>query len=172
MPRNIEIKASVEHLDGIENKVALIATEDPTTIAQDDTFFRCDSGRLKLRAFSDTEGELIFYRRADENGPKESFYLCSPTTAPATLRESLSLAYGQMGRVQKQRIVYIVGRARVHLDKVKDLGYFIEIEVVLTEEESAESGQSEAYELMEYLGIKPSQLVKGAYVDLINQSDG
>ena len=75
MARNIEIKARVESIEALARKAAAIADEGPIEIIQDDTFFRCESGRLKLRAFSSEEGELIFYRRANQHGPKESFYL-------------------------------------------------------------------------------------------------
>jgi adenylate cyclase class IV len=135
MPRNIEIKARIESVAELAGKAAALATEGPTEIAQDDTFFRCGSGRLKLRTFSATEGELIFYRRANEQGPKESFYICTPTRDPAGLRESLSLAYGQVGRVVKRRTLYLVGRTRVHLDRVEGLGHFLELEVVLQDNE-------------------------------------
>ncbi|WP_243688441.1 class IV adenylate cyclase [Geotalea toluenoxydans] len=119
MARNIEIKAYIESVDALVPKAAAIADQGPIDIIQDDTFFRCDSGRLKLRAFSPDEGELIFYRRADQQGPKESFYLRSSTPAPETLRESLSLAYGQAGRVRKHRTLFLAGRTRIHLDKVE-----------------------------------------------------
>jgi adenylate cyclase class IV len=49
MPRNIEIKARNECVAAIEPRAAAIATEGPIEIAQDDTFFRCADGRLKLR---------------------------------------------------------------------------------------------------------------------------
>ncbi len=74
MPRNIEIKASIERIDDLLPKALAIADQGPVEIEQDDSFFRCDAGRLKLRTFSPSAGELIFYRRADQQGPKESFY--------------------------------------------------------------------------------------------------
>src|SRR5205085_2527184 len=131
MKRNIEIKARVEDLARLATKVAAIADAGPTEILQDDTFFKCDSGRLKLRSFPGGTGELIFYRRANQQGPKESFYLRSPTSAPDELRESLALAYGAVGRVKKRRTLFLVGRTRVHLDQVEALGEFLELEVVL-----------------------------------------
>ena len=167
MARNIEIKARIESVDALAPKAAAIATEGPIEIVQDDTFFRCDSGRLKLRAFFKDQGELIFYRRADQRGPKESFYLKTPTSAPETLRESLSLAYGQAERIRKRRTLFLVGRTRIHLDKVEGLGDFLELEVVLADGETSESGVREANELMQTLGVEPSQLIEGAYVDLI-----
>ena len=170
MPRNIEIKARISNVAALAGKAAALATEGPTEIAQDDTFFRCESGRLKLRAFSATEGELIFYRRANEQGPKESFYIRTPTPDPGSLRQSLSLAYGQVGRVIKHRTLYFVGRTRVHLDRVEGLGHFLELEVVLEESEPAEVGSHEARQLMAQLGVEPSQLVATAYVDLLSQT--
>ena len=167
MARNIEIKARIAGVEALLPKAAAFADKGPVEIIQDDTFFRCDSGRLKLRAFSEEEGELIFYRRADRHGPKESFYLRSPTSAPGILRESLSLACGQAGRVRKHRTLFLVGRTRVHLDKVEGLGHFLELEVVLHEGEPAETGVREAKELMMKLGIEPSQLIEGSYVDLL-----
>ena len=167
MARNIEVKARIASVEALAPKAAALATEGPRQIAQDDTFFRCDTGRLKLRAFSDDDGELIFYRRADAAGPKESFYLRSPTSAPHVLRESLRLAYGQTGRVRKQRTLYLAGRTRIHLDRVEGLGDFLELEVVLAEGEPADAGVREAQALMRALGVEPSQLVEGAYVDLL-----
>ena len=169
MPRNIEIKARVPNIKEVASRAAAIADTGPFELEQDDTFFPCESGRLKLRAFSSDSGELMFYRRPDQQGPKESFYLLSPTSAPETLRQTLSLAYGQAGRVRKHRTLFMIGRTRVHLDRVQDLGHFLELEVVLSDGESAELGIREAHELMAKLGVDPSQLVDGAYVDLLAQ---
>lgn len=170
MPRNIEIKARIESVDALSPKAAALAKEGPVEISQDDTFFRCESGRLKLRTFSATEGELIFYRRANQQGPKESFYIRTPTPSPESLREALRLAYGQDGRVVKHRTLYLVGRTRVHLDRVEGLGHFLELEVVLEENESAEVGILEAHALMALLGVQPSALIESAYVDLLPQN--
>lgn len=169
MARNIEIKARVVDLDALAQTVRHLATEGPVAIAQDDTFFRCDAGRLKLRVFSDNAGELIFYRRADQPGPKESFYLRTPTSEPAALRNTLALAYGVVGRVVKARTLYLVGRTRVHLDRVQGLGDFMELEVVLRDDESLGDGVQEAHTLMAQLGVAAGQLVETAYVDLLGR---
>lgn len=166
MARNVEIKARITSVESLLPLTAALADEGPIEIRQDDTFFRCDHGRLKLRDFLDGTGELIFYRRADQPGPKESFYLRSATSTPEVLRESLTLAYGQAGRVVKNRTLFLVGRTRVHLDQVEGLGHFLELEVVLRENEPSESGVGEAQALMRRLGIEPHQLVEGAYVEL------
>lgn len=167
MARNVEIKARIENSEFIIAVAAALANEGPFKIAQDDTFFRCDAGRLKLRTFSTDRGELIFYRRENQQGPKESFYVRSVTSEPNTLRESLSLAYGQVGRVVKQRTLFLSGRTRIHIDRVEGLGDFLELEVVLADDEPTEVGVQEAEQIMLKLGVKPSQLVDAAYVDLL-----
>jgi predicted adenylyl cyclase CyaB len=167
MSRNVEIKARIPDVAILIPRAAAIADQGPIEIVQDDTFFHCRSGRLKLRSFSKDEGELIFYRRADQQGPKESFYLRTPTTTPEILRQSLSLACGEIGRVRKHRTLFLVGRTRIHLDIVEDLGHFLELEVVLDENEPVEVGAREAEQLMARLGIQESQLIERAYVDLL-----
>jgi predicted adenylyl cyclase CyaB len=171
LPRNIEIKARIDSVEALALKVAALADEGPIEILQDDTFFRCDAGRLKLRVFSDGNGELIFYRRPNQQGPKESFYVRSPTAAPDSLRESLSLAYGQAGRVRKNRILFLVGRTRVHLDKVEHLGHFLELEVVLSGDESADVGVREARELMEKLDVSQDDLIDDAYIGMLTRNE-
>lgn len=171
MPRNVEIKARIESVGDLAARVGVFADQGPTEIRQDDTFFNCPTGRLKLRSFSAKEGELIFYRRADQSGPKESFYVRSPSQAPDSLRQALSLAYGQAGRVRKLRTLFLVGRTRVHLDVVEGLGHFLELEVVLRDDEPASAGEHEARQLMQRLGVADSQLVDRAYVDLLRECD-
>ena len=169
MSRNIEIKAHIASIAALIPQVEAIADQGPVEIRQDDTYFVCGAGKLKLRMFSPEEGELIYYRRALEAGPKESFYLRSPTTAPESLRELLTQAHGQIGRVQKHRTLFLAGRTRIHLDKVTGLGEFLELEVVLRDEESLEAGVAEAHGLLQRLRVQPSQLIEGGYLDLLAQ---
>lgn len=167
MARNVEIKARIESLDALEPVVRDFADNGPIEIRQDDTFFPCQAGRLKLRDFGDGSGELIFYQRADVLGPKLSQYTRSASADPATLRSILTQAMGQSGRVVKRRTLYLAGRTRIHLDRVLDLGNFLELEVVLQDGEAIESGIAEANGLLERLGVDASQLTEGSYFDLL-----
>ena len=167
MARNIEIKARIDNIEALAAKISEIADKGPIEIFQDDTFFSCPNGRMKLRTFSDTEAELIFYQRPDHAGPKESIYSISPVREPDKIREVLSQGYGQTGLVRKHRTLFLIGRTRVHLDRVEGLGDFIELEVVLAEKEPTEAGVLVANELLGKLGISPDALIEGAYVDLL-----
>ncbi len=112
------------------------------------------------------QGQLIYYSRPDDAGPKVSDYWISDTGSPAAMRETLARALGVVGRVRKHRRLYLVDRTRIHLDNVEGLGSFVELEVVLGEGESALQGAEIARQIMKSLGIRESQLVREAYVDL------
>jgi adenylate cyclase class IV len=170
MARNIEIKARLIDLPATLALARQVAGGEPELIAQDDTFFTSAQGRLKLRAFADGRGELIYYERPDQAGPKTSFYVRSPTASPDTLREALTLAHGQIGRVRKLRTLLIAGRTRIHLDRVEGLGDFMELEVVLADDDPLQAGVDEAHALMARLGIAPAQLIDVAYLDLLQAS--
>ena len=123
-----------------------------------------------MREFSNGTGELIAYRRPNQNGPKESDYTRVASDDPAVLRHALGSVLPVQGEVVKRREVFIVGRTRVHLDQVENLGQFVELEVVLQDDESATIGEQEALELMEALGISPGMLVADAYIDLLRRA--
>ena len=93
MARNIEIKARLTSVEAIEPAVAALADSGPTPIAQDDTFFHCASGRLKLRVFADRSGELIAYERRDTPGPKPCRYVRAPVADPGALRSAFSMRW-------------------------------------------------------------------------------
>jgi predicted adenylyl cyclase CyaB len=165
--RNVEIKARAADLAAVEARAAAIADQGPFDIEQDDTFFSCRAGRLKLRQLAPDRGQLIHYERPDQDGPKLSDYVLAPTNDPAALREALTRAWGTAGRVVKKRRLYLAGRTRIHLDRVEGLGDFLELEVVLEPAQSVIDGQAEAQRIMALLGVGEDALVSGAYVDLL-----
>ncbi len=172
MPKNIEIKAALPNRASVEETVAALASEAPIEIVQDDTFFTCASGRLKLRQLSESDGKLIHYARENSIGPKVSEYLISSTAEPGVLREVLARALGVAGRVRKVRTLYVVGRTRVHLDQVAGLGDYLELEVVLRDDEDERQGQLEAQDLMSKLGVSEHRLTGSSYLDLLAAKAG
>jgi predicted adenylyl cyclase CyaB len=169
LPSNVEIKARIDDLDAVERRVASVADGPPETIEQRDTFFRAARGRLKLREFADGSGELIHYVRPDDPTPKPSDYRIATTPHAAPLRALLGRALGVRGVVRKRRRLYRSGRTRIHVDRVEDLGHFLELEVVLAPGEEPTAGRRVAQELMARLGVRPGDLVGAAYIDLLER---
>ena len=170
MARNIEIKARVADLEAVRSRAASLATAPPEILEQTDTFFAVPRGRLKLRRFADGTGELIAYERPDGTGPRESSYVRCAVREPGAIERILARAVGVRGLVEKRRDLFMAGRTRIHLDEVRGLGCFLEIEVVLGDGEDAASGEREARALMAALGIDASDLVPCAYIDLLDRA--
>lgn len=170
MPANIEIKARVRDFTAIKSRAEKLSGTPVEVIPQEDIFFNVPQGRLKLRVLAPDRGQLIFYNRLDQEGPKRSDYYISHTSDPENLKRVLELAYGIRGVVKKTRYLYLVGQTRVHLDDVEGLGQFMELEVVLREGQEDAEGQAVAEGLMASLGVERSDLLEGAYMDLIEKS--
>ena len=167
LARNVEIKARLASYQTQFDLAKTLCGSGGEPIHQVDFFFNCDRGRLKLRLFDDDHGELIFYRRGDQTGPKLSDYVLARTDQPTSLREALGRAYGEYATIEKERTLFLCGRTRIHLDRVRDLGDFLELEVVLEDGEDVSAGEREAAELMEKLAVGKETLIECAYVDLM-----
>ena len=168
MNRNVEIKAKVTDLEVIKRRARALADEGPLVFDQEDTFFVCDRGRLKLRRFVGTvEAELIYYERPASTGPRESNYLIYRTSEPDRINAVLTASLGVRGVVRKRRTLYLIGPTRVHLDCVEGLGDFVELEVVRQPHETASQGTAIANGLVDKLGIPREGLLDKAYIDLL-----
>lgn len=168
MPSNIEIKARARNFEEIRIRAEHLSDKPVQVIPQEDTFFHTPQGRLKLRVLAD-HAQLIYYTRSDQDGPKRSDYHITRSNDPQNLRRVLELAYGIRGVVKKTRYLYLVGQTRLHLDDVQGLGQFIELEVVLQEGQSEAEGQKIAEDLMSALGVERTDLIQGAYMDLLEK---
>jgi predicted adenylyl cyclase CyaB len=167
MPANVEIKARARDFADLCRRAEALSDTLAQVIPQEDTFFHTAKGRLKLRQLAPDRGQLVYYERPDQDGPKRSNYHIFETRDPESLKTALSLALGVRGVVRKRRNLYLVGQTRVHLDKVEGLGEFMELEVVLRPEQSDAEGQAIALDLMTRLGVREEDLLEGSYMDLL-----
>lgn len=168
--RNVEIKARIESVQAVLPRALALADGPARTIQQDDTFFAVPEGRgrLKLREFANGSAELIHYQRSDSAEAKASDYILVRVVEPFALREALTRAYGQLGRVRKRRVLLLVGATRIHLDEIEGLSDHMELEVVLQEGQSVEQGVAIVDALMRELGLADAPRVAVAYLDLLH----
>ncbi len=169
MSRNVEIKARLPNIEELRSLAAALSDCAPEVIEQEDIFFNVPRGRLKLRILSPTNGQLIFYERTDQAGPKISTYSIVETDQPYKLKVVMAAAYGIRNAVRKTRKLYMYGRTRIHIDHVESLGNFLELEIMLEEVGDERVGEIEIYELMKKFGLSETQLVEDAYIDLLEK---
>ena len=164
--KNVEIKARIRDFSKTQTLVESLNQKPIIVEKQIDTFFKTLKGRLKLRETAN-KSALIYYDRIDSHEPSESDIAISFIDNPDTLKSILSKSLGIRGVVKKERILYKYNQTRIHLDDVQGLGKFIELEVVLNNNQSVKEGKLIADELMSVLNIDKSDLISVAYIDLI-----
>ena len=167
MPSNIEIKATLKDRDRVETIAARLSSAAPELIRQEDYFFHCEGARLKLRILGPDRGELIRYERPDVADTRCSRYLIARTPDPMILLEILTKTLGRSGVVKKERTLYLIDQTRIHLDRVSELGDFLELEVVLRPKQSEAEGKTIAEALLSTFKIDKKDLIGEAYVDLL-----
>lgn len=167
--RNIEIKAIASDFSKQKKIAESLSEKKPKILKQEDYYFKIDKGRLKLRVLSINKGELIYYERPDDTGPKLSSYQIYKTDTPNKLINVLDSSYGIRNIVRKTRYLYLHKRTRIHMDVVDSLGEFIELEVVLGRNDDLSKGEQDAEYLIKRLGIKDTDLIGSSYIDLLEK---
>lgn len=169
MPLNIEIKAHCTFPEKVINKLVELGAEYKGRDHQIDTYFQVPNGRLKLRE-GKIENNLIQYDRPDQAGPKGSQFKLYPITDGPAMKALLSSANGIKTIVDKQRHIYYIENVKFHVDEVKGLGSFVEIEAgdLLKPLSAAELHEQCDYYL-KVLNISPADLVEHSYSDLMLQ---
>ncbi|KAJ8944785.1 hypothetical protein NQ318_003653 [Aromia moschata] len=169
--RNVEIKAGIKNVNALISKVRSLSDNDGKIIKQHDTFFKVPQGRFKLRKFEEGNAELIYYERPDTEGPKVSSYEKANISGEAVndLSSILEKALGMQNVVKKVRHLFLVGQTRIHVDSVEGLGDFMELEVVLNDDQTLKDGENIALDLMKKLDVNKEDLISGAYADLLNK---
>ena len=164
--RNAEFKASVKDIDLLEDKLNSLSPRFVGEDHQTDIYFNVSSGRLKLRE-GNIENALIWYRRTDIAGIKQSDIILYEHTADRNLRLVLESAIGIKHIVEKVRRIYFIGNIKFHFDRVKGLGNFIEVEAI------DESGTFDQQSLVEqcrkycsFFNIQPDDFIDLSYAEM------
>ena len=165
--KNIEIKSPLADRPDTEERLRSLGAKLEWTRRQVDTFFNSPSGWLKLREVEGCQSELISYRRSiEDSGPRESDYHILRSDEPGELLSVLKSSLGILGRVEKQRSLWIYRNTRVHLDRVEGLGDFLELETVLADIDSAE-GTAESEEGIDLLRLDRKSFISVPYLELL-----
>lgn len=164
---NIEIKAKSLGLDRIRDILKSNNADFKGIDHQIDTYFKVNSGRLKLRE-GNIENHLIYYEREDKSGPKKSLVVLYKYNPDQSLKEILTRSLGVLAVVNKHREIYFIDNVKFHLDNVRGLGNFVEIEAI---DEDGSIGTEKLHEqckhYLKLLNISKEDLLENSYSDLI-----
>jgi adenylate cyclase, class 2 len=164
---NIEIKARCADQSRIRE---ILQTENADFRGVDhqiDSYFRVNSGRLKLRE-GNIENNLIHYERENQEGPKQADVALYKTEPGSALKETLSKALGVLVTVDKVREIYFIENVKFHIDSVKDLGAFVEIEAIGDEGDTDKDRLlQQCQHYLHLFNIPEHDLVAVSYSDLL-----
>ncbi len=167
----IEIKARCSDPLSIETILKAHYADFKGIDHQIDTYFRVSNGRLKLRE-GNIENTLIHYNRPNQSGPKQSDVTLFKTPQDAAaLKKILTDSVGVLAIVDKKRQIYFIENVKFHIDDVVDLGSFVEIEAIDSENTQAvlsvETLQKQCQFYMELFNIEKTDLLTSSYSDMI-----
>jgi homotetrameric cytidine deaminase len=165
--RNIELKASDPDPERSLAVVLGLGARDRGLLRQRDTYFRVASGRLKLREEEPGGAMLIQYDRVDADEARESRYRLIEVDDPKTLCAALEASLGTLAVVEKERHLLLWQNVRIHLDRVRDLGDFVELEGVAGPDSDLADELERVTRLTEALEIAPERILRNSYSDQV-----
>ncbi len=166
---NLEIKIPVHDFQEFYEKIKNLISRSGEILIQTDTYYLIGKRRLKLRE-EQHKSYFVFYIRPDVVQSKYSKYYIVPVPQKAIKYTKFICAkiFGVRICVDKKRTLFIYKNTRIHLDEVKNLGTYVELETVWGNDQSSESLKNEHYFVIESLGLDTSKSAKESYSDLLS----
>lgn len=169
--QNIEIKAKYEKHNHAKKILKHKEAKKTGLDHQIDTYFKTNKGKLKVReAKVKDEKGLVYYERETKKGPKTAKVSNCNLINPGEVKKVLKNVHDVEAIVEKKREIYWLGNVKVHLDNVKDLGKFIEFELMKDKGKEYLS-KKDLEKLMDEFKVKKENLLDKSYSDMIKQRD-
>ena len=162
---NFEFKAHLRDAAQVRATLKRLGARFLGTDRQVDTYFRVPSGRLKIRE-GRIENSLIFYQRTDSARARRSTVEMMLLPRRNSVRAILSRALGVLAVVDKRREIYFAGNVKIHLDRVRGLGTFVEVEA-MTRTGDIRKVRAQAAKFQKLFAISAADIVPLSYSDLI-----
>jgi len=162
---NYEFKARLRDENRVRAALKKLRARQIGNDHQIDTYFRVPRGRLKVRE-GRIENALIFYQRSDAPRPRRAQIDIMLLPRRNSLRSILAAGLGVLTVVDKRREIYLVGNVKIHLDRVRGLGKFIEVEAISRSRGLAKI-RVQARKFQKLFGIPSSDILAKSYSDMI-----
>ncbi len=162
---NFEFKARLKDLSKARTTLKKLDARFVGTDRQVDTYFHAPRGRLKIRA-GRIENALIHYQRSNSAQARRSEVELMLLPRRNSVRLILAGALGVLAVVDKRREIYFVGNVKIHLDRVRGLGTFVEVEA-MTRSGDIKKVRAQAVKFRELFAVSSGDIVPQSYSDMI-----
>ena len=162
MPVNLELKIKINWDKKVEKLAKKAKAEFRGVLKQKDVYYKYKNGLLKLRV-ENGACCLIKYLR-DEKGKRWSNYEILKLDGK-NVEKYLSDILKIEAVVEKKRKLYVYKDTRIHLDEVKSLGKFLELETVVTK--NKKKAEKEFADVVKMLNLDLTKQIKSSYRNLL-----
>lgn len=162
MPINLELKIKVPSHKKLESLLNNNFASHQGILKQKDIYYKAKNGLVKLR-IENGKYTMIKYLR-DETGKRWSNYELMELYAENP-EKYLSDILEIIVVVEKRRKLYLYKNTRIHLDEVKNLGKFLELETLV--KEGRQKATEEFNEVKYFLRLDKYDEIRMSYKHLI-----
>ena len=163
MPQNLEVKIKLESFKETKKVLKKIGAIFTATLNQKDIYYKNSNGLLKLRIENGIES-LIHYKRNENSKNRWSNYRLLKFK-DGNAEKFFSTIFKIETIVEKKRLLYMYRNTRIHLDRIKYLGNYIELETLVL------NGQADAKkrfkEISELLNLNMKGQIRKSNRDLM-----
>ncbi len=166
MPRNLEIKIKLDNFDSVLKTLDEINAKKTAVLRQKDVYYKHENGLLKLRIMP-ARSELIYYNRNENEGDRWSDYRVLKIQNSENPEAFFDKIFEKETVVEKTRILYMYENTRIHLDEVKRLGKFLELETIVTD--TLDDAKKRFDFLVRILNLPLDKQIRKSYKNLLEE---
>ncbi len=163
MPTNLELKIRVTSHQSLKKILEQIGAENKGMLNQKDVYYSIPNGLLKLRIENRYES-LIFYNRNENDKNRWSDFEVLQF-ANAKGEKFFNNLFDVEVIIKKKRELFYYDDTRIHLDKVNNLGKFLELETRVINGKADAKKRFE--KIISLLKLDESKQIRKSYKDLL-----
>ena len=170
----VEVKARVEDLRHVERAIIALGAAPIGIENQADTYYNalsCDFAKtdeaLRIRA-QDNKFFLTYKGPKMDSVSKTRKEFEVEINDTSNMGDILSsLGFSPVATIVKRRRKYRIGEFLIAIDDVRNLGYFIEVEIPLKDPKNHEEKVESIFRFIEKLGINRTSTVRESYLEML-----
>ena len=177
----VEVKVRADH-EQVRSQLATLGADSIGTVRQVDTYFDAPH-----REFVETDEALRIRRETEDDETNARLTYKGPLVeAESKTREEVeaavangddvraileALGFSPAATVRKERERFSHGEFTITLDRVDDVGEFVEVETHAETEDAVETSREGAFDVMRDLDLDPDEQIRTSYLGLLLADD-
>ena len=163
MPTNLELKIKATSHESLKKILKQIGAENKGMLNQKDVYYSVPNGLLKLRIENGNESLIVYNRNENDKSRWSDFEVLKFINGKG--EKFFSKLFDVEIIVKKERELFYYDDTRIHLDTVKFLGKFLELETLVI------NGKADAKKrfakIISLLKLDESKQIRKSYRDLL-----